>query len=264
MNTILVPIGSSENAINTLEYAIDFAKNFNANIFVSRAYNVLTKAETMRNIDQFMERETNLYLSALINSVDTKGVNVKIIAAKGKVVDTINAVHKKLGVDLIILGPKSNSIQEEVYLGTTAGSIIKKTEIPALVVPVGYEFKPFAQVLTAFKSGIVEKEDALNPLKEVIHAFQPSIHLLMVKTPEYTDEDLKINADLEKLKTSYSETENATTFQGVLANFDKHNPDLLCVFRRKRGFFKKLLETNKILKEEFHCNVPLLILSGRQ
>ena len=30
MNHILVPIGSNENASNTLQYAIDFAKELNA------------------------------------------------------------------------------------------------------------------------------------------------------------------------------------------------------------------------------------------
>lgn len=264
MKTILVPIGSSQNATNTLQYAIDFAKNYDADVYVSRAYTLLSKAETMINVDSFMERETNLYLNAIIKSVDTKGLNIKIITAKGKVVDTINAVNKKLGVDLIILGPKSNSIQEEVYLGSTAGSIIRKTEIPALVVPEGYAFKPLNTVLSAFKSGIVEKKDALNPLIGLHNKFNSKVHFLLVKTPGHTEEDLVLDSDLVALKSSYSETENATTFQGVLANFDKHNPDLLCVFRRKRGFFKKLWVSNKILKEEFYCSVPLLILSGRQ
>jgi hypothetical protein len=38
---------------------------------------------------------------------------------------------------------------------------------------------------------------------------------------------------------------------------------MLCVFRRKRGFFKKLWEKNVILKQEFHTSIPLLILKGK-
>ena len=44
MNHILVPIGSNENASNTLQYAIDFAKELSAEVFVFRAYKVLSKA----------------------------------------------------------------------------------------------------------------------------------------------------------------------------------------------------------------------------
>ena len=48
-----------------------------------------------------------------------------------------------------------------------------------------------------------------------------------------------------------------------LGMIKEQDPDLLCVFRRKRGFFKKLWEKNVILKEEFNCDVPLLILRGK-
>ena len=71
-----------------------------------------------------------------------------------------------------------------------------------------------------------------------------------------------INVDLEALQTSLTTTENGTTFQGVLEHLNTFNPDMLCVFRRKRGFFQKLWEKNTVLKEEFHTIKPLLILSG--
>ena len=51
MNHILVPIGSKENASNTLQYAIDFAKEIGAKVFVFRAYKVLSKAGTFININ---------------------------------------------------------------------------------------------------------------------------------------------------------------------------------------------------------------------
>ena len=262
MKNILVPIGSSENASNTLQYAIDFAETLNADVYVFRAYNVLSKAGTMINIDEIIERETNLYLRTIISNVDRKNVAVKMITAKGKVIDTINSIDKKLGIDLIIMGPKSNSIKEEVFLGSTSGSIVKHTEIPTLIIPEAYTFKPFQNSMVAFKSGILNKDKVLYPLKNLIETFNPKVNLLLVKTPDHTEEDLVLNPELDSIKTSITTTENATTFQGVLENITQINPDLLCVFRRKRGFFKKLWEKNSILKKEFHCKVPLLVLSG--
>jgi hypothetical protein len=35
---------------------------------------------------------------------------------------------------------------------------------------------------------------------------------------------------------------------------------MLCVVRRKRGFFKKLWEKNVVLKKEFFTDKPLLVL----
>ena len=264
MKNILVPIGSSENSINTLQYAIDFAVEINATVYVLRAYNLLSKTGTIRNIDGILERESNLYLRSIINSVDRKGVSIQLISAKGNVVDSIASVHKEVGLDLLVVGPKSNSIKEEVFLGNTSGSIVKNTNVPVLVVPEAYAYKTISSILTAFKTGIVNKKEALDPLRLLKEKFNPVINLLLVKTPGHTDEELQIDTALSSIKSSLKITENATTFQGVLEHFQSNNPDVLCVFRRKRGFFKKLWEKNTILKREFHCNVPLLVLNGKQ
>ena len=264
MNHILVPIGSKENASNTLQYAIDFAKEIGAKVFVFRAYKVLSKAGTFININDILERETNLYIQTMISSVATKGVDVKMISAKGGTVESINSVHEELGIDLIVVGPRSNSIKEEVFLGSTSGSIVKQTEIPVLIVPEHYKFSPFKVALTAFKSGILEQQDVLTPLQEIKILFKTKVNLLLVKTPEYKEEDLIVDASLKALQNTFSISETVTTFQGVLEHFQSNNPDLLCVFRRKKGFFQKLWEKNTVLKSEFHCSIPLLILSGRQ
>lgn len=263
MKNILVPIGSTDNASNTLQYAIDFASEVNANIFVFRAYKIQPKAGVIINIDKIIERETNLYLRTIIKTVDTKNVEVKMISAKGNVVESIHAVDEKLKIDLIIVGPKSNSIKEEVFLGSTTGSIIKQTEIPALIVPSNYKYKAFSTVLMAFKSGTVKKPGVLKPLQQIKEFFNVTIDLLLVKTPGYTEDDLLLSKPLAKLKDTLTVTENATTYQGVLEHFQSHNPDLLCVFRRNRGFFAKLWEKNTILKAEFYCTIPLLVLSGK-
>ena len=181
MNHILVPIGSKENASNTLQYAIDFAKEIGAKVFVFRAYKVLSKAGTFININDILERETNLYIQTMISSVATKGVDVKMISAKGGTVESINSVHEELGIDLIVVGPRSNSIKEEVFLGSTSGSIVKQTEIPVLIVPEHYKFIPFKVALTAFKSGILEQQDVLTPLQEIKSLFKTKINLLLVK-----------------------------------------------------------------------------------
>ena len=264
MKHILVPIGETENALNTLQYAIDFAAVTNAKVFVFRAYNIQTKAGTMINIDEIIARETNLYLRTMVNAANTKNVSIQLIASKGNVVDSIVAIDKELGVDLIIVGAKSNSMKDEVFLGKTTGSIVKQTQIPVIIIPKGFSFSPFKNVLTAFKSGIVQQKDALKPLQFVKETFKASVHLLLVKTPKHTTEDLVLDSRLEALHTGFSTVENGTTYQGVLVKLETLQPDLLCVFRRKKGFFQKLWEKNTILKSEFHCSIPLLILSGRQ
>lgn len=263
MKTILVPVGSSKNAKSHLQYAVDFAKAFGAKVYVVQIYNVYTKAGTMIKIDHILERESKAFLDRHVASIDKKGVEVITRTFKGKLVHTIAQVCNALDVDLIILEPRTNSIKDEVYLGKTSGKIIKQTQIPALIVPEGYVYKPIVKVLIALKSAIIKKENALKPLLAIKEQFKAVVNMLLVKTAYHTKADFELNKAITSIITSKTISENPTTFQAVLEHYKTHSPDLLCVVRRKRGFFIKLWEKDTVLKKDFHSSkLPVLVLSG--
>ncbi|WP_158846610.1 universal stress protein [Algibacter sp. L1A34] len=262
MKNILVPVGSSKNALSHLQYAVDFAEAVGAKLFVVQVYNVYTKAGTMIRVDGPIQRESKEFLDSLVSKIDTKNVDVIVKVLKGKLIDTLELACKTGDVDLILVEPRTNSIKDEVYLGKTSGKIIKQTNIPALIVPEGYVFKPVTSILLAMKSAIIKNKKALNPLKEVKEIFKAEVNLLLVKTPYYNDGDFDVNETLGELASSVTKSGNATTFQGVLEHYRSHNPDMLCVVRRKRGFFVKKWEKNVILKKDFYSNLPVLVLRG--
>ena len=78
MKNILVPVGSSKNALSHLQYAVDFAKAFNAKLFIVQVYNVYTKAGTMIKVDEIIENESKAFLNDLVSKIDTKGVDLII------------------------------------------------------------------------------------------------------------------------------------------------------------------------------------------
>lgn len=265
MKNILVPVGSSKNAQSHLQYAVDFAKAFDAKVYVVQIYNVYTKAGTMIKVDYILERESLSFLESHVAAIDKKGVEVVTKVFKGKLVDTIELACKALDIDLIVLEPRTNSIKEEVYLGKTSGKIIKRTQIPALIVPEQFIYKPLSSILFAAKSVAQKKKDILKPLIDIKVQFKATVNLLLVKTPSYNEGDFDINLDLETVIDNTTQAESPTTFQAVLEHYNKYNPDLLCVVRRKRGFFSKLWEDNTVLKKDFHSTtMPVLVLSGHR
>ncbi len=263
MKNILVPVGSSKNAVSHLQYAADFARAFGAKLFVVQVYNVYTKAGTMIKIDHILERESQEYLKGLMSKVNTDGVDVEIRTLKGKLIDTLELAYKSGNIDLILVEPRTNSVKDEVFLGKTSGKIIKQMDVPAvLIVPEGYKFSPATHILMAVKSAIIRKENVLASLKTIKEKFNAVVDLLLVKTPYHNEGDFDVNEELSSIITNTTQTENATTFQGVLLHFESHKPDMLCVVRRKRGFFTKKWEKNTILKKDFSSTIPVLVLRG--
>ena len=264
MNNILVPIGTSPNSSDTLQYAIDFAAKFGSEVYVMDVFTVTSGIGKLANIEEKVAQSSKEQLMEIIKTVNAGKVEIKIATYNGDIVDGLISIKKEIGIDLIIMAPRSNDIQEELYLGNTSGRIVKQTNIPILLVPKGTTFKPIKNIMTAFGSGILKRSRILNPLIVIKDKFRANISLLMVKRPGYSEEDLKINTALLDLSQQLTITEQATTYLGVLEHFQKQQPDMLCVFRKKRGFFKKLWEKNTVAKSEFFVPIPVLVLSVKK
>lgn len=264
MKNILVPIGTSPDSHETLQYAVHFAKEFGSRIFVMEVFSVTALAGSLSNVEEKVAKSSKEHLKEVIDRVDDRGIEIKIATYNGDLADGLIEIDTELGIDLIIIAPRSNDIKEELYLGPTSGKIIKRTDIPTLIVPKGTKFSPFKTILTAFASGVLKKKRVLSPLIAIKKKFGSKINLLLVKNPGYKEEDLKVNTAIMNISSQITITEHATTYLGVLEHIQSQHPDLLCVFRRKRGFFKNLWEKNTVPKSEFSVRIPVLVLSVKK
>ena len=241
MKNILVPVGSNDHALNTLQYAIDFAQAVEAKIYLVHVYSSPKISGSILKVDQILERDSKAVLKDHIKKVDTKDVEIITSTLKGhSIIDTLKQFNKLLAIDLIIASTKNDGADENIFLGKITGNIIKDTKVPVLIVPKKVTFKPIKSILMTIKSGSIKSVSTLDLLVKIKNTFSSSIHLLQVKTPKLDAKDLELNNALESHIDKLIPTTNATVFQGVLEFLHEENPDMLCVIRRKRGFFKKL------------------------
>jgi len=264
MKNILVPVSTIANAITNLRYAVNLASINGANVYLINLYKEFSKVGGLTKVNQLIIEDSEELLEQVLQEVDTKGVNVTAKAIQGDPAEGIIRISEQLEIDLIILSPQSIEIADEIYLGAVTGKVVKQSDIPVLIIPKDYIFRKVESILLAFKSGILESETMLDPLKEIASNFSATINLLQVITPDVAQEEKILDPSIKALNPKITVTENATIFQGILEHFQSHHPDMLCVFRRKRGFFEKLMEKNTILKKDFHTSKPLLVLKGRE
>ena len=135
-------------------------------------------AGNLSNAEEKVAELSKSHLREVIDKVDAMGVDIKIATYNGDLIDGLKEIDMELGIDLIIISPRSNDIKEELYLGPTSGRIIKRTDIPTLIVPRGTKYKPFKSILTAFASGVLKKKRILDPLIAIQAKFKSKINLL--------------------------------------------------------------------------------------
>ena len=253
MKTFLVPISSLKEKKATLIYAIDFAKAVGADMI----YGI-----------QLTEIDEKDHLEEIIAHAKNQGIDINFRYFEGETLEYIKEFCTDFNVDLIVASARTPKTNEKLFLDDLSGSIVRKTDMPVLLVPEDYKFKTINTLLTAIKSGIVKEEGATKPIETILLQLKAQMTLLQVKTPDYLPEDLMFDKDLAILTSKYYSSENATLFQGLLEYIHVVEPDLICVFRRKRGFFEKLwsetLNDNSVRKSDFESRKPILVLKGEQ
>ena len=263
MQKILVPLGISEKTEGLLNYAIDLSKAFKSNIYLIDAHPTLSNLTSINNVKTRFAKEDKQRIKRMVDNLSLNITNINIVESQGDLIDSINKLNKSIGIDLIITAPLNNEINDEVFLGPVAGSLIKRTNIPVLVAPYKKKFIPPKRMMLAFKSGEVKSIDTLNPLIQFQNKFKTLLKLLLVRVPGFANRNHKLDDNLIKCSEGLIYSENATVYQGVLEQFQSNSPDMLIVFKRERGFFVKLWEPDRIYKRDFYCTIPLLVLKNK-
>jgi len=263
MQNILVPVGVSKYAKGTLSYAIDLASHFKCNVYVIDAFPAHSSLTILSNLNARLEIKNVQRIKKMVATITTKKDQVKIVSSERDLVGTIRKLDQELGLDLIVTGPLNNEINEAVFLGKIAGSMIKRTQVPVIIAPLDKTFTPSKKMLLAFRTGEVKTSSTLNALMYFQDSFLASLKLLLVKVPGFANRNHQLNDELMQRSDQMLFSENATVYQGVLEHFQANQPDMLIVFKRERGFFEKLWETDIVFKKDFYCTIPLLILKNK-
>ena len=87
------------------------------------------KAKVLERILLFLEAELPLEYRSLSNSIDP-------LIKKGEPVETILKAADQLDSDLIVMGTRSHSVVEKIFIGSTAQKVLQSTSRPVLIVPI--------------------------------------------------------------------------------------------------------------------------------
>ncbi|MGC6480578.1 MAG: universal stress protein [Flavobacteriaceae bacterium] len=261
MKNIAIPIGISDFAAHTLRYGFDLAQYFEATVYLIDAYPQQSQGSShLQNIHALAEDKNFARIKSLAQSNNPQQVPVKILRSQQDLIGSIKKLDAQVGLDMIVVAPLNNDMHEKVFLGRIAGSLIKRTNIPVWVAPLEKAFVPAEKLMLALKHGNFTKEDPIRFVDQLRQRMQATMDLLFVQTPGLPDPRKQAHAELTEKASDSIYTENATVYQGVLEHFQVSKPDMLVVFKRERGFFEKLWEPDMVLKKDFYCTVPLLVL----
>ncbi len=265
MQKIIVPTDFSTLARQALHYAIQLANHFDAEVHLLHFYEVRSRAGMLMNIRDFMRRDAEDNLAQEVAAVKTRMLphaGLVARAVEGPTVDSIIAYAGSVKADMIVMGTQGASGLREIFLGTNAAGVLRKSKFPVLVIPRDCEYHPFRKVGLAIDDEILLHADILQPLLNIAKEYKAPIDLLHVDAPQGATKVLDPGYELAMEGTLHQSHRiaNDNIHAGLKELVEEHKIDLLGMIRRQRSFIERLFQGSRTRREAFDSEVPLLIL----
>ncbi|MHA7841855.1 MAG: universal stress protein [Winogradskyella sp.] len=143
MKNILLPIDFNGNETLLLDKATEIGKTFNSKVWL---IHVASPDPDFVGYDagpQFIRdnraselREEHQKLQDFAKKLTTENIECEALLIQGSTVETILKKTEKLNIDLIIIGHEAYGFFHKALFGSVSESLVKKSNIPILVVPL--------------------------------------------------------------------------------------------------------------------------------
>lgn len=177
-------------------------------------------------------------------------------------------VHRSDFFDLVVMGSNGAETVEQMLFGSHAFNVIKKTKIPVLVIPEGFEFKNISRIIYAYDYK-AKKLPPLEQLQEFADIFNTKVCFLTIVdkyTPRVEDEmDQLFNSIESNWKNSHSVTFDYVYYPDVVKSLNHYyqmwsDNDLLVLAARSHSFINLNFHKSVIREVTNLASYPVLVI----
>lgn len=133
LKKILVPLDLSDCSRKALQYAVPFARQFEAELILLHVVEPYPQAPELGPVEMDAFQDAKDQMTALEKSLGAS-VRVKPLVQSGESTNGIIEAAKELDVDLIILSTHGRTGMARVLLGSTTERVVRRAPCPVLVV----------------------------------------------------------------------------------------------------------------------------------
>ncbi len=273
---ILLPTDFSETSYNAISYTLKLfnkveCKFYLLNTFTPAVYHadyMLVNPEQFSIYDAYKnDSETNL--KALKEKLEYELPNYKHELVTHSIfntlVDEVQNFANKYKIDLIAMGTTGATGAKEIFIGTHTVHIIRKSNVPVLAIPPGFEYVQPDKILFPTDYEISYGHATVKALLNIATDHTSSIDVLHVSygydlSEEQQKNKEKLEIVLKDLPHLFHMYPNQEVIQAI-TNFQKKNEThLLAMVKNKHTFIERLFIEPIIKKIGYHITTPFLVM----
>lgn len=278
MKKILALTDFSDHASHALDYACNFANNFDtAELFILNTYEIIPLYDTGETASlsitlqqtEELESQRNEELKKLLASVEQKlkpGIKISTHLSNSNLVDAVNDLCLSKDIDLVFMGIKVKGELEQVLLGSHVHRAIEKIERPVLVVPINTTINNPEKIILVTNFYESASKTALQILKTYLGRLNAQLvitHKILRKEDKQQTQQLAAGL-VENLKEYNPELKMIDDDKHLGDNINElakeRNASLVISLHKKRGFFSRIFHKSTTKYLAWHSRVPVLVL----
>ena len=281
MKTYLVPIDFSKAATHAAEFAAALSHQTEVqHIILLNAYYVSMYETMLPNPDMVLVREEEIEQNAAdrlekleefkvkLSKKVRPGVEISIHLNRSHLLRAVveNAISKN--ADLVILGSKGNSSNDDAKIGSHVIKVSKACPVPVIVVPPAYKIENINRVVVACDFKKVTETAPLQSLMKLLN--RKKFDLLVVNVDnrgagktgdaEKLAEGTALFGALKQYDPKYYFINKADIINGILQFAKDHVAQIVIALPHKYSFLQSLMHTSVSKQLLESTGVPVLLL----
>jgi len=272
MPKIIVPTDFSETSVNSFNFATRYAKDISGMVKVVHVYypssadingnvfvDVGLKKVKEALLDEFVEVANQDWIGELMATalIDKQ-------FAEGFPVPKILDISKENQASYIIVGTTGEGETFKKWFGSVSTELVKKSDIPIIVVPPESRYTGFGKILYASNDPLLD-EHCLEFLCNFSKSHGSILHVVHVAQPgEETSDFISHWMDINCPDVEYiNKVIHHEDVEEGLHDYARGNKiDLVIMSSKKRSFLENIFHSSVSKKMAMHTDIPIMVLHG--
>jgi nucleotide-binding universal stress UspA family protein len=257
---ILVPVNSSANAFNSLEYALKLAKVLNNTIHLFYVIDVsiseLSESTIVANrVLERIYRNSETCVESLKEMIEESGV--KVVTAESKIGNTGSLIQKQIE----LIRPGMIVIGRDCFTRNTITNLITYSTCPVIAIPESASPRlPSSVILTNEQNSFPEK--SINPLIKIIERTTKELTILnFIKFKKNRMEKVAVpHVSTRSVLLNYQQVEDSPSANSVDGFVQARAVDLVCTIHKKQSLFSSFFRRGFSAEIVFGLEIPVMIM----
>ena len=271
MKNILIPTDFSENSRTAIQFAMElFGSNYVSYHIINAYFPPVSGPETSIAVHTMLKDNSEKSMELLVTAITTdqrfESYDIKYASVYGDLEYVLDKQIRSRKIDLVVMGTGGASGVKELFVGSKTSAILKRINIPMIVVPSGTKYTGLRQMLLAVDNK-AELKSLENLMRDIPCVERSGLNVLLLNESSVGDlgadkiglNEILPNANFIDLSGSYSELSELEMIINEVVNAKK--VDMIMMVKHKRGFWDSIFSESKTQQICMHTTTPLLVVN---